>query len=33
MDVTREHLTDFLIAMILTASDLFTVLDREAWRP
>jgi AcrR family transcriptional regulator len=32
LDVTREHLTDFLIAMLLTASDLSTVLDREVRR-
>jgi hypothetical protein len=32
LDVTREHLTDFLVAMILTASDLSTVLDREVRR-
>ncbi|HEY2204293.1 MAG TPA: TetR family transcriptional regulator [Pseudonocardia sp.] len=30
--VTREHLTDFLIAMILTSSDLAAVLDREVRR-
>jgi AcrR family transcriptional regulator len=29
LEVTREHLTDFLVAMILTASDLSAALDRE----
>lgn len=30
--VSREHLTDFLVAMILTSSDLARVLDREVRR-
>jgi AcrR family transcriptional regulator len=29
LDVTREQLVEFMIAMILTASDITTVVDRE----